>query len=284
MSNSHLHQAKELKNDEFYTPFDEVKKECDKYLDVLSGKTIYSNCDGPDSAFRRYFLRLFADGVIPRFICSGRDPLTDDPFLIDTADPFQVPTTWDCFALENRRRIQNADVIITNPPFSLLYEFAQLCLFYKRNYLFVAPLHFSTQYAVRDEFVFRRATMGYNIFDLAGQKCYWITSFPVDRPKYRFQGDGGGDLEFIDGTDILFIEKTADIPDGWPGLMAVPLSTLSLLNAAQYDIIKVIDYPHVNGVERFTRFLIRLTEIKDDHKGYRRIDRPSARGLFGFFE
>ena len=47
-----LHRARAAKNDEFYTQYDDVKKECDNYLSHFFNKIIYCNCDTAASALR----------------------------------------------------------------------------------------------------------------------------------------------------------------------------------------------------------------------------------------
>ena len=64
MANKNLTSAKRAKNDEFYTPFGDIQKEIEAYLDynpnVFRGKVVYCNCDDPyESNFFRYFVLNF---------------------------------------------------------------------------------------------------------------------------------------------------------------------------------------------------------------------------------
>ena len=64
MPNKNLTNAKNAKNDEFYTQYSDIQKEIEAYLDydanVFLGKVVYCNCDDPfESNFFRYFVLNF---------------------------------------------------------------------------------------------------------------------------------------------------------------------------------------------------------------------------------
>ena len=88
--NAHLHKAKINRNDEFYTRYEDIKRECDNYLEHFSGKVIYCNCDCERSEFRRYFLKLYSRGIIRRLIVTCIDPADGSPYYLDTENPFGV--------------------------------------------------------------------------------------------------------------------------------------------------------------------------------------------------
>ena len=59
-----LQEAKNAKNDEFYTQYDDIQREVNAYLefdqDVFRGKTVLLPCDDPDwSNFTRFFAQNF---------------------------------------------------------------------------------------------------------------------------------------------------------------------------------------------------------------------------------
>ena len=60
MSNVNLVAAKRVKNDEFYTRREDIENELCHYVDHFQGKTVYCNCDDPDtSEFWKFFQRNF---------------------------------------------------------------------------------------------------------------------------------------------------------------------------------------------------------------------------------
>jgi ribosome-binding ATPase YchF (GTP1/OBG family) len=59
-SNSNLHRAAKVKNDEFYTQRADIEKELKHYKDQFRDKIVYCNCDDPfESNFFKYFAANF---------------------------------------------------------------------------------------------------------------------------------------------------------------------------------------------------------------------------------
>lgn len=103
-----LSVARSSKRDEFYTLYEDVKFELDHYLDQFKDKIIYCPCDTEESSFVKYFLELKAKGLIRELLYTslqnGVDCLSDS-------------------AIDNYKR---ADIVVTNPPFSLFRQFLEL--------------------------------------------------------------------------------------------------------------------------------------------------------------
>ena len=64
MANNNLSNAKNAKNDEFYTQYYDIENEINAYLDynpdVFRGKTVLLPCDDPEwSNFTRFFAQNF---------------------------------------------------------------------------------------------------------------------------------------------------------------------------------------------------------------------------------
>lgn len=79
MANKNLTKAKQAKNDEFYTQYDDIQREIEAYLeydpDTFKGKVIYSNCDDPyESNFFRYFVLNFKRLGLKRLITTSYKP------------------------------------------------------------------------------------------------------------------------------------------------------------------------------------------------------------------
>ena len=79
MANINLTNAKRVKNDEFYTQFNDIQKEIGSYLeynpDVFRGKVVYCNCDDPfESNFFRYFVLNFNKLGIKQLITTSYKP------------------------------------------------------------------------------------------------------------------------------------------------------------------------------------------------------------------
>lgn len=79
MANDHLTNAKNAKNDEFYTQYSDIQKEIEAYLeynpDVFRGKVVYCNCDDPyESNFFRYFVLNFDKLKLKQLITTSYKP------------------------------------------------------------------------------------------------------------------------------------------------------------------------------------------------------------------
>lgn len=167
MANSNLTSAKNAKNDEFYTQYQDIEKEINAYLDfnpnVFRGKTVLLPCDDPEwSNFTKFFAQNFERFGLKKLISTSFAPESKLyksnylPTLFETADPqFDKKKTivngkiftltrdksgdgkidvndleWtylkgdgDFKSEEIKKLRDEADIIITNPPFSLFRDF-----------------------------------------------------------------------------------------------------------------------------------------------------------------
>jgi hypothetical protein len=167
MANSNLSNAKEAKNDEFYTQYHDIQKEINAYLDydsaVFRGKSLLLPCDDPEwSNFTKYFAQNFEVFGLKKLVStsyavdSKKYKEGYSPTLFETEDPHydadKTRRNGKIFILENdktgnrkinvndlawrylegdgdfrgtevKRLRDEADVVITNPPFSLFREF-----------------------------------------------------------------------------------------------------------------------------------------------------------------
>lgn len=79
MSNSHLQCAKDRKNDEFYTQYEDIAAEMANYEPYFEGKVVYCNCDDPnESNFAKYFINNFNKLRLKKLICTGYKVGTTD--------------------------------------------------------------------------------------------------------------------------------------------------------------------------------------------------------------
>jgi len=163
MANSQLHVAKTAKNDEFYTLYEDIEAEMKAYTeynkDVFRDKTILCPCDDPEwSNFAKYFAARFEKFGLKKLICtsyakfSGNQHTTefeknspkynaekhdthgkifvlehgiDDFRNVDQKDIYfeYLEGDGDFRSDEVTKLRDEADIIITNPPFSLFRQF-----------------------------------------------------------------------------------------------------------------------------------------------------------------
>jgi hypothetical protein len=145
--NSQLGNAKRVKNDEFYTRMEDINSELTHYEKHFKNKTILMNCDDPTwSNFWRYFHIEFSRlGLKKKIIAThyeynniasykmeytgGNDENTEigvKTNLTSNGD-FRSP---ECIEL-----LKEADIIVTNPPFSLFREYVSLLIEYNKQFI-----------------------------------------------------------------------------------------------------------------------------------------------------
>ena len=133
MSNTNLIHAKRQKNDEFYTQLRDIEKEMQAYLeydpDVFRDKTVLLPCDDPTwSNFTKYFALNFESLGLKKLISTSYSPSGGHGkmFVLDGKNELQweyLTGDGDFRSAEVTALRDEADVVITNPPFSLFREF-----------------------------------------------------------------------------------------------------------------------------------------------------------------
>ncbi len=170
----------------------------------------------------------------------------------------------ECLAL-----LDEADVVVTNPPFSLFREYiAQLMQREKRflvignqnaiTYKEIFPLimanklwlgygfkrnmaHFYTPYAPYSQWIEQE---GEGVVRVAGVQ--WFTN--MDLPKRHenlilVEKYSPERYPHYDNYDAIEVSKTSDIPEDWTGVMGVPITFLNKYNPEQFEIIGIAKAP-----------------------------------------
>lgn len=154
--NTGLHTAKRNKKDEFYTQIVDIERELRHYRSHFKGKVVYCNCDDPYvSAFFEYFTKNFEFFGLKKLITTCYKSQRMDLFSKNDSEqaikleytggaPNSLPTPDDIGVTplkgdgDFRSRecidiLKEADIVVTNPPFSLFTEYvAQLAGFDKK--------------------------------------------------------------------------------------------------------------------------------------------------------
>lgn len=185
MANKNLTDAKNLKNDEFYTQYHDIEVEMNSYLEydpnVFRGKTVLLPCDDPESSnFTRFFAAKFEELGLKKLISTSYAPdskkykTTYIPSLFELEAPqfdnTKTTIKGKIFVLErdNSRdgRINiddlewkylegdgdfrsnevsvlrnEADIIITNPPFSLFREFLAWIMEANKKFIIIGNMN-----------------------------------------------------------------------------------------------------------------------------------------------
>jgi len=267
--NENLTKAKSAKNDEFYTQRTDIENELKHYWEHFKGKVVYCNCDDPTwSNFFQYFSLKFKKLELKRLITtcySGRDGNSmpacrliyngeqdgnepdlsqmDIQFLEGDGD-FRSP---ECVEL-----LKQADIVVTNPPFSLFREFVDQLVRYKKQFLIIGNDNAITYKDVFKLIKENRIWLGYGKVkefarpDGAKQKfgnIGWFTNLETQKRHeklilYRTYKGNEQDYPEYDNYDAIEVSKVKDIPVDYDGVMGVPISFLDKHNPNQFDIIR----------------------------------------------
>lgn len=169
MNNKNLHNAKNSKNDEFYTQYTDIQKEIDAYLEynpnVFRDKTILLPCDDPEwSNFTKIFVQNFEKFGLKKLISTcytnTKNNCQADLFENDCSQNFNshgkiltltkdnLNSKWqylkgdgDFRSSEIKALRDECDFIITNPPFSLFREFVSWIFETDKKFLIIGNMN-----------------------------------------------------------------------------------------------------------------------------------------------
>jgi len=174
--NSNLHSSRAGKTDEFYTEISLIEKELRHYKDFFKGKTVFCNCDDPEeSNFWKYFELKFEELGLKKLISTHYE--TDKPSYkleltrdinndgkINSFDIVHTPLqqNGDFRSPECKEIMESADVIVTNPPFSLFREYVAQLMEYEKPFLIVGNQNAITYREILPLFIDNKIWLGYN--------------------------------------------------------------------------------------------------------------------------
>ena len=161
MANNSLTKAKKAKVDEFYTQLADIEAELKHYQGHFKGKTVLCNCDDPrKSQFFYYFVLNFHRLGLKKLITTcykNQDPnlfseSTSEQavYLVYNGEDIDTPPDPNIAGFAHHLRgdgdfrsaecitfLQKADIVVTNPPFSLFREYIALLIEYKKQFVIV---------------------------------------------------------------------------------------------------------------------------------------------------
>ena len=149
--NANLHKAKGEKNDEFYTQLKDVEKELIHYKMHFKDKVVLCNCDNPTwSAFWKYFHLNFSELGLKKLISThyDREEATykmeytggdDNDIEVGVKTPLEGNGDFrnqECINL-----LDEADIVVTNPPFSLFREYINVLIEHNKQFLIIGSFN-----------------------------------------------------------------------------------------------------------------------------------------------
>ena len=269
-NNSNLHQAKKARADEFYTQYAEIEKEIQNYN--LEGKKIYCNCDDYRySNFVKYFKDNFNKLKISYLTASNYDN-GEGAYKYEYDGVEEKITALkgngdfrseECVAL-----LKEADIIITNPPFSLFREYVALLMKYDKKFIIIGNMNAITYneifplikenkmwlgvsmngsnrwFEVPDKYPVKENAAGYKEENgkrlLFVNGVVWFTNInhnKRNKPLKLYKKYSAEEYPKYDNYDAIECGKVADIPMDYEGVICVPITFLDKYCPEQFEII-----------------------------------------------
>lgn len=242
MYHSHLSQAKITMNDKFYTRYEDIVSEVQRY--DLRGMSVYCNCDDAESAFIKYFIENFHQHGLKKLYASG---IRGEYIEYDGKHIQKRRINGDFRSNDCKAILKKADVCITNPPFSLFREYIELvpnflivgnknAISYKELFPMLKDGRCKLGYTHPDEFY----TPDGSMVNLNGL-CRWFTSMMVNKAPPPIIGSNSPYyLRCYDNYPAINVDRVEDIPDKYDGLMGVPITFMDYMDYEKFEIVDLI--------------------------------------------
>lgn len=144
-SNKHLKAAKRAKNDEFYTLYEDIKKEMKYYTQHFNNKIIYCNCDDYNkSNFFKYFHDNFNQFKLKKLITTSYNENGNGLYSEydgKTLITGELKSNGSFKSEESLNYLQQADIVITNPPFSLFREYIKMLFDFNKKFCILSNVN-----------------------------------------------------------------------------------------------------------------------------------------------
>ncbi|MDD2646815.1 MAG: adenine-specific methyltransferase EcoRI family protein [Patescibacteria group bacterium] len=296
-SNSNLHRAAKVKNDEFYTQLADIEKELKHYKDQFRDKIVYCNCDDPfESNFFKYFaanfnaLRLkrlittsytkspIAGGQLPLFEMEGLKPDGKEPYVIEITEVLDINkdgaiSIEDVETLLRRNKkssrklqgngdfrseecvelLKRADIVVTNPPFSLFRQYVAQLMEHGKKFLIIGN---DNAISYKDFFEFIKKNKVWNGYGKVKEfkqpdgtlkkfgNVGWYTNLDTTKRHEKltlYKKYNAKEYSKYDNYNAIEVPKVSDIPINHKGVMGVPVTFLDKYNPNQFEILGITD-------------------------------------------
>lgn len=311
MHNGNLNKAKAAKNDEFYTRLEDIEKELEHYTEHFKGKVVYCNCDDANrSNFFKYFSTNFQKLGLKKLITSGlkidgTENSTDGTdgtgvVAIQKGNDIDIyDGNGDFRSEECIEFLKEADIVVTNPPFSLFREYVAQLMQYGKKFLIIGNLNAVTYKEIFPLIKENKMWMGATCFNggatyfIAPSELYdaekmsnpknvyfengkfmwrvngvrWFTNLEHNKRNKElilYKHYNPTEYPKYQNYNAIEVGKVAEIPMDYEGVMGVPISFLDKYCPNQFRILGITENADY------------LKEIYI--KGFAKYDRPSING------
>ena len=286
MAKRNIDKAKEAKKDEFYTQLEDINNELRHYREHFRGKTVLCNCDDPRvSNFFTYFAYNFEFLGLKKLITTCYKNQDMDLFSQGTSeqavyliyegdkngnhipDPEEIGIhplkgDGDFRSAECIELLKEADIVVTNPPFSLFREFMALMMQYEKKFLIIGHQNAITYKEIFPLIQQNKLWLGYGFKGGAGHfisnyedtatasnhkdgmirvsVVQWYTN--LDHKKRHediilYKSYTPEEYPTYVNCNAIEISRTELIPFDYDGAMGVPITFMDKYNPNQFEII-----------------------------------------------
>ena len=191
-NNGNLKKAKAAKNDEFYTRLEDIEKELKHYTEHFKGKVVYCNCDDANrSNFFKYFSTNFQKLGLKKLITSGLKEDGTGVVAIQKGDDIDIyDGNGDFRSEECIEFLKEADIVVTNPPFSLFREYVAQLMQYGKKFLIIGNNNAITYKEIFPYIKEGKLWLGRTLF--TGKMPYFKVSdkYPIENERFEKREDG----------------------------------------------------------------------------------------------
>ncbi|MCY3860330.1 MAG: adenine-specific methyltransferase EcoRI family protein [Gammaproteobacteria bacterium] len=292
--NKDLIAASKAKKDEFYTQLEDIELELKYYRDHFRDKIVYCNCDDPTvSNFNYFFLQNFHFLGLKQLVTtcyksqnremfSQHDTDTSIGLRYDGAsllpDEFALEGDGDFRSAECKELLKEADIVVTNPPFSLFREYVAQLMKYNKQFLIIGNMNATTYKEIFP--LFQQNKIWYGASIKSGDREFGVPKhYPLEAATTRVDDKGNRfirvkgvrwftNLDYrqrhedlilykrysveeypkYDKYDAINVDVTKEIPYDYDGAIGVPISFLDKHNPDQFEIISANDIRLHEGV------------------------------------
>lgn len=263
--NIKLSKSKRNPNDEFYTLYEDVREDLEYYKERFRGKTIYCPCDDYRwSNFVKYFKDNFHTLGLKTLLASNID--TGDGAYAYKYDGKEETTLklakGDFLTEEVNNLLRACDIIVTNPPFSILRKIFDRIWEAEKDFIIMGPL-----YSVDYSNILPHIVSGRVNVDFKENKTFsnekkvsviWLTTFTSPRHSMEFTETYTPEKykRYDRYPDTINIDRSRDIPKDYYGKMGVPLSFIKYLHREEFNLLGEVKWRYVEGKVKFKRLLV----------------------------
>ncbi len=298
--NKNLHKASKAKEDEFYTQLTDIEKELKYYKKHFKDKVVYCNCDDPRvSNFFHFFSYNFEKLGLKKLIttCYKNQSMelfskndTEQAIYLEykgdkngnmVPDPAEIGIinlkgNGDFRSKESIELLKQADIVVTNPPFSLFREYVSQLIEYKKKFLIIGNINAISYKECFELIKADQMWLGYNTVRHFGRpdgtmyetaRSFWYTNLDIakrheDIILYKTYKGNEENYPTYENFNAINVDRTFDIPIDYDGYMGVPITFLDKYNPSQFEIIGL--GISNSGIE------IGVKPYKEEHKRYRK--------------